>query len=130
MRLNTQIDQPKAQTMFDLVTHAPGGIDPLGCIEGGWVVKRPMFVDSHVEEDCRAVLFRIRADSDDMTEIDPAHVFHHRFGPLPGGVYAHFLQHLLNFGQNDPLGFCAGAEHFKMFARQSAQQSFRHLAAG
>lgn len=130
MRLNTLVDQPKAQTMLDLVTHAPGGVDPLGCIEGGWVVKRPMFVDSHVKEYCRAILFCIRADRDDMTKIDLAHVFHHRLGPLPGGVNACFVHHLLNFGQDDSLGFCAGAEHFKVLACQGAKQPFRHLTAG
>lgn len=98
MRLNALIDQPKAQTMFDLFTHASGEVDPLGCIEGGWVIKGPMFMNSHIQKYCRAVLFSIRADGDDMTEIDPPHVFHHRLGPLSGGVDAHFLQYLLNFG--------------------------------
>ncbi len=63
--------QPFLNTAGNLIAHFTRALKPLGvtAIETGRIVKRPVFMDPHVQENCRAIFLRIPADRDDMCEM-------------------------------------------------------------
>src|SRR3990172_3126886 len=68
LRRNALFNQPKSQALFDLVAYASGAREAVGLIEFCRIIKRPMVMSPHIEEDHGTILLGIRTHGNDMRE--------------------------------------------------------------
>ena len=62
---------PLFDTVIDLIAHPAREFEPLRvtAFEFRWIIKRPMFMDAHAEENSGAVFFCISTDCDHVGEV-------------------------------------------------------------
>ena len=72
-RRNALLSQPKAQTTFNLIAHASGECEALLVIKFRGDIEQPVFMRSHVEKYIGVFLIGVRAEGDNIFNLDLSH---------------------------------------------------------